>query len=631
MKIIFRVGVMLLLFFQIFFGQGNSLNSSLTDNLVAYYPFDGNANDMSIYNNHGMVYGAKLTEDRFGRADHAYYFDGYNDHIVISDNDWLTPVNQELSIALWVKVYPPYNKFLLYKGSNQSNREYAIGIRLDSLSSFQINNQGEAHWNQFGVPSKSKVEEGRWFHITGTWNGTSCKIYINGNYENVTTPEVTIGNYDSDLYIGAYGGDVNQYAINAIIDDIRIYNRVLTDDEIDYIYNFNVLTDFTADKTSGIAPLTVTFTDRSISTDSLNRITIWRWDFDNDGVVDSEEQNPVWTYSENGLYTVKLTVSNSSYEATEIKENYIAALSEKPKIISVVDVPNDQGGWVKLDFLRSIFDTDSLILPKTSSPEIYTVEIDDGNGWTGAATTLAYGKTVYSVLVPTIKNSNFEENGSINFRVIAGMEEGNFVSNVITGYSKDNIQPSTPTDLTAYTICEEYVKLKWQPVPDEDCMFYEVFRSINGTFFELIASTTDTVFVDNTISTNNYYQYSIKAVDYAGNESDFSNPINIYVTNINDEKGLPIQYYLSQNYPNPFNPQTIIKYGLLNQSHVKITIFNILGLKIRELVNETQNQGHHQIIWDGKNDTGQVVSTGVYYYKLDTENYSSIKKMIFMK
>ena len=64
---------------------------------------------------------------------------------------------------------------------------------------------------------------------------------------------------------------------------------------------------------------------------------------------------------------------------------------------------------------------------------------------------------------------------------------------------------------------------------------------------------------------------------------------------------------------------------------MKITIFDILGHKIKELVNAVQNNGHHQIIWDGKNNSGQVVSTGIYYYKLETENYRSMKKVLFIK
>lgn len=631
MKTIPKVGVILLALCQILFSKEKSVNLSLMDSLVAYYPFDANANDMSIHNNHGIVKGATLTEDRFGNADHAYYFDGYDDHIVISDTDILSPVNQKLSIAVWVKVYPPYNRFILYKGSNTYNREYAMGIHADSLSSFQINNQGGYNLNQFGVHSESKVEEGKWFHITGTWDGTNCKIYINGIYENMTTPVVTIGNFNSDLYIGTYGGEINQYAINAVIDDIRIYNRVLSDSEINYLYSHNLSANFSADTTFGVAPLTVKFSDRSMTTDSLNKIKSWQWDFNHDGIIDSEEQNPEWTYLKNGVFTVKLTVTDSLNQAIKIKEKYITVLSEYPMILSITDVPNDQGGWVKVNFARSAYDTDSLVLAKTSSPEMYTVEIDDGSGWTAAATTVAYGKSIYSILVPTTKDSTLEDDGLINFRVIAGMEEGNFVSNVMTGYSKDNLQPSTPQDLAGYVTPDEYIKLTWQPVSDKDFKYYKIFKRNDGTLFELFSSTTDTVYIDNTVLVNNLYFYSVKAVDHSGNESDFSNIANIYISDIYEENGLVTQYYLSQNYPNPFNPQTTIKYGLLRQSHVKITIFDILGHKIKELVNDAQNKGHHQVIWDGKNNFGQVVSTGIYYYKLESENYNSMKKMLFIK
>ena len=109
----------------------------------------------------------------------------------------------------------------------------------------------------------------------------------------------------------------------------------------------------------------------------------------------------------------------------------------------------DQGGWVKVQFAGSAHDTDSLIFPKVTSAELYTVEIDDGSVWTAAATTAAYGKTYYLVLVPTTKDSTTESDGLINFRIIAAMNEGNFVSQEMMGYSVDNLVPAVPTGIIA--------------------------------------------------------------------------------------------------------------------------------------------------------------------------------------
>ncbi|MDP8267524.1 MAG: T9SS type A sorting domain-containing protein, partial [Candidatus Tenebribacter davisii] len=85
------------------------------------------------------------------------------------------------------------------------------------------------------------------------------------------------------------------------------------------------------------------------------------------------------------------------------------------------------------------------------------------------------------------------------------------------------------------------------------------------------------------------------------------------------------------NYPNPFNPTTTISYDLNNNSKVKLEIFNIKGQKVLTLEDGEKIAGHHNIVWNGKDSEGRSVSSGVYFYKLDTEDYSSVKKMILMK
>ncbi len=103
------------------------------------------------------------------------------------------------------------------------------------------------------------------------------------------------------------------------------------------------------------------------------------------------------------------------------------------------------------------------------------------------------------------------------------------------------------------------------------------------------------------------------------------------VKEIADTEALPCNYYLKQNHPNPFNPATIIEYNVPVKSHVKIDIFNILGMKIQTLVNETQTTGEYQIFWDGKDYKDNDVATGIYFYRLQAGNFIDTKKMILLK
>jgi len=107
-------------------------------------------------------------------------------------------------------------------------------------------------------------------------------------------------------------------------------------------------------------------------------------------------------------------------------------------------------------------------------------------------------------------------------------------------------------------------------------------------------------------------------------ESDF--------TDIADNDGtLPATYTLAQNYPNPFNPTTTIKYSLARRADVEITVYNLLGQRVRTLVDEQKGMGHHSIIWNGDNDNGEEVSTGIYFYRIKTDDFISSKKMLLLK
>ena len=94
---------------------------------------------------------------------------------------------------------------------------------------------------------------------------------------------------------------------------------------------------------------------------------------------------------------------------------------------------------------------------------------------------------------------------------------------------------------------------------------------------------------------------------------------------------IPQGYVLGQNYPNPFNPSTTIEYTLPQRSKVAIDIYNVLGQKVRTLVDETQAAGSHSIVWDGTNQSGQSVSTGFYFYKLTAGDYIDSRKMLMIK
>lgn len=118
----------------------------------------------------------------------------------------------------------------------------------------------------------------------------------------------------------------------------------------------------------------------------------------------------------------------------------------------------------------------------------------------------------------------------------------------------------------------------------------------------------------------------------------YPNFLRLYSTNltatsahIDNPNEVPNTFSLSQNYPNPFNPSTSIKYNLTKQSDVQIHIYDINGRLVRELQDSNASAGDHIIIWDGKNNSGQYVSSGTYIYQLLADGVSEAKKMILLK
>jgi len=88
---------------------------------------------------------------------------------------------------------------------------------------------------------------------------------------------------------------------------------------------------------------------------------------------------------------------------------------------------------------------------------------------------------------------------------------------------------------------------------------------------------------------------------------------------------------LDSNYPNPFNPETTIRYSVEKPGKVTLEVYNILGQKVKTLVNDTKDKGSHNVVWNGKDQAGNNVASGVYFYHMKNGNYSKTNKMILMK
>jgi flagellar hook assembly protein FlgD len=116
------------------------------------------------------------------------------------------------------------------------------------------------------------------------------------------------------------------------------------------------------------------------------------------------------------------------------------------------------------------------------------------------------------------------------------------------------------------------------------------------------------------------------------NVSEISSMIDnlIGVSTIENKERL-VKFTLNQNYPNPFNPSTVISFEISNIQKVSLKVYDNQGRFVRSLLNNTMHVGRHEISWDGRNNQGESVSAGVYYYMLQTASFNQSKKMTLVR
>jgi hypothetical protein len=361
---------------------------------IAYYPFNGNADDQSGRGHNGIVVNAVLTTDRFGNPDSAYAFNGQNSSIEIPDNVDLNPAT--VTICTWIKV----NNFLPTRSgtSGDSSVQWIIFKKNSRTSNFEgydlkvlnTDHAGSTMVTSHGgrqVSANSEVHSmniSEWYFMTMTAGPESIRLYINGALKDEQSTGFPLDYGNRPLFIGRTGEDYWDGYFKGTIDDVRIYNRILTSEEIAALYSLppNLLpaAQFTATPTSGTAPLTVAFTDSSTNTP-----TSWSWSFGDRS--SSTEKNPSHTYTSAGTYTVTLTATNSAGSNTLTRTNYITVTSDvTPPTITITSPKNFQR-----------FTTATVTVKGTAADNVglSKVEVKVGSGaWQTATGTTSWSKPV---------------------------------------------------------------------------------------------------------------------------------------------------------------------------------------------------------------------------------------------
>jgi hypothetical protein len=186
-----------------------------------------------------------------------------------------------------------------------------------------------------------------------------------------------------------------------------------------------------------------------------------------------------------------------------------------------------------------------------------------------------------------------------------------------------------PVELSSFSavILESGIKLKWRTETEVNNYGFEILRQAQDDKWDVLGfveghgnsnSPKEYNFTDNEVNAAGIYSYRLKQIDNDGSY-EFSKTIKVNI-------GSPISFELNQNYPNPFNPSTTIRFSVSESSFINLLIFNSLGEKIEERVNEVKDPGVHTIEFNA-----QDLPSGTYFYRIQINDFTQTKKMILIK
>lgn len=391
---------------------------NLTQGLVAYYPFNGNANDVSGNGNNPVFNNATLTTDRNGIANSAYHFNGIDNYMKVANAPSLNMGNT-LSISVWVRVTGFY--YGLCHGNNilqKGDSDVLAGIYFLRFSDLGSTNQclvgtipdttKELHYaSHSSYLNNTYVDKNNWHLITAVATGDSSKIYIDCKMVSAS-PQMSSGFSNThDLFIGAMNNSQYPNWLNGDLDELRIYNRALNDNEI------RALSDCGSPNCQG-----------SVVLNSRDRIT---------------PPPPIKQYFPATGFTWE-TWFNSSYYA-----NNSTSLNTRNKLMALLDAPNCQDivlgfGWPQVaqqNELCFVVDGPNGCADRDNTPCKYLpVGGFAPNTWYHVAGVKDYGNNITSLYVNgVLVDSKTNNHNALNPTLLPSLVFGSYTGLIDSGFA----------------------------------------------------------------------------------------------------------------------------------------------------------------------------------------------------
>jgi PKD repeat protein len=354
---------------------------------------------------------------------------------------------------------------------------------------------------------------------------------------------------------------------------------------------------FVGNPTSGTIPFAVSFTDQS-----TGNPTSWSWNFGDGGT--STAQSPSHTYTVAGTYTVTLTATNAYGSDNEVKTGYITA--NEPSASTVITFDDFESGFGN-----------------------YT----DGGGdcsWYRRTTYAWSGRGAADIQDNSGVASSFYHTGSYNVSGFGTLE----VEFYFIAISMDN--PNEDFWVQYYDGSSwNTVAALAEGTDFDNGVFYNVVVTIPSSGYNFPSNAKLRFMCDASGNQDDVY---IDDIEWRGLSTVSSAPgLHLLAASepikglVKETSAIPSDYSLTQNYPNPFNAGTNIVFGLPEAGQVDLTVYNILGQAVRSLASGEYPEGTHTIHFDGRDNSGQSLASGMYFYRLTTSALTETKKMILLK
>ncbi len=217
---------------------------------------------------------------------------------------------------------------------------------------------------------------------------------------------------------------------------------------------------------------------------------------------------------------------------------------------------------------------------------------------------------------------------------------------IVVTNNDDFTLPVELSSFNAITTADNFAQISWETASESNLLGYNIFRSENENQDNALRITATMItasnqamgdsysYTDDEVEMNTTYNYWLQSNDFDGTSQMFG-PVTIKISGEegHDIDNAILRTELYGNYPNPFNPETTISYSVSQAQHVRLEVYNMRGQLVKTLINEyiTSPNTRLDVIWNGLDNNNNKVSSGIYLYKLITDNYSKTNKMILMK